>query len=216
MPVLAVTLIISVIGATFVATLVQSVPLQANTSAGVYARRALEAGENAYVTAINANPSLAQCSTATNGSGTCKGIDYGQWNLVSASAPSGGNNSDNEYYAFGNPQPTFSKTTNALTNLTVQVVGAAQTTTSTNGYLFDTESMNLSSTNGFLNNVWWSNFESYSQTGNYGGCTYNWQTPNSYDVDNANNCSDSNDFGPVYFANGDYLFGPTFTNDSVS
>ena len=90
-----------------------------------------------------------------------------------------------------------------------------RTTTSTNGYLFDTETMNLSSTNGFLNNVWWSNFESYSQTGNYTGCTYNWQTPNSYDVDNTNNCSDSNDFGPVYFANGDYLFGPTFTNDSV-
>ena len=62
-PVLAVTLIISVIGATFVATIVQSVPLQANTSAAVYAHRALEAGENAYVTAINANPSLAQCST---------------------------------------------------------------------------------------------------------------------------------------------------------
>ena len=33
---------------------------------------------------------------------------------------------DAEYYAFGNPQPTFDPTTNALTSLSVQVAGAAQ------------------------------------------------------------------------------------------
>ena len=48
-------------------------PLQAKAAAEVYAHRALEAGENAYVTAVNANPSLAQCNTSTNNAGTCSG-----------------------------------------------------------------------------------------------------------------------------------------------
>ena len=84
------------------------------------------------------------------------------------------NNGDAEYYAFGNPQPTFDSTTHALTNLAVQVVGAAQHHVDANGYLFDTETINLASTNGFLTHVWWSNYESYSQNGDYSSCSYNW------------------------------------------
>ena len=96
--VLAVALIIAIIGATLVAAVVQSAPLQQTIAVSVYAHRALQAGENAYLTAVNANPTLAQCSTNTNASGTCGGINYGQWNLVS-----GSNASDSyaEYYAFG-------------------------------------------------------------------------------------------------------------------
>jgi hypothetical protein len=181
-PVLAITLVIGIIGGLLVANVVQSAPLQQQTSVAVLAHRALQAGENAYVTAINANPSLAQCNTNTNGNGTCSGIDYGQWNKITGSDT---DNGDAEYYAFGNPQPTFDPNTNTLTNLTVQVVGAANDATAPNKYMFDTENINLSSKNGFLTNVWWSNFESYNPSGVYTSCNYNWETtPTAYDIDN--------------------------------
>ncbi len=206
--VLAITLIIGIIGGALVASVVQSAPLQAQTQVTILARRALEAGENAYVTAINTNPSLAQCNTGTNDSATCSGIDYGEWNPVPESNTLN-LNGDAEYYAFGNPQPTFDPTTHALTNMSVQVVGAARSTSTTNNYLFDTETINLASTNGFLTHVWWSNYESYNQTGDYSGCSYNWASDN-YDAN-----SDPGGCEPVTFASSDYLFGPTYTNDSV-
>jgi hypothetical protein len=203
--VVAFSVLASLAGAVIVRTIVQSDPLLQGKAVEIYAHRALEAGQNAYLTAINANPSLAQCTTDTNGSGTCSGIDYGQWNAVTGSNASG---ADQEYYAFGNPQPTFDPTTNALTSLSVQVVGAAYDPSTTNNYLFDQESINITPSNGFLENVWWSNYESYSSTGDYSTCNYNWDL--SYDILNKNlSCT------PVYFGPADYLFGPVYTNDSV-
>lgn len=203
--VVAISISLGLGAALLVNTVSQTYPLQQAKAVQIYANRALQAGENAYLTAINANPSLAQCTTNTNGSGTCSGINYGEWNYVQNSTNSAG---DAEYYAFGNPQPTFSSTTNALTNLAVQVVGAAQDPSTTNGYLFDQETINLDPQNGFLQNVWWSNYESYSSTGSYSTCNYNWKL--SYNINNSNiDCS------PVYFGPGDYLYGPVYTNDSV-
>jgi hypothetical protein len=203
--VLAVSLVVSIIGATLVATVIQSLPLQQAAAVSVYAHRALQAGENAYVTAVNANPSLAQCNTGSNGTGTCAGLNYGQWNLVS-----GSNTTDGaaEYYAFGNPQPTFDPATHALTNLSVQVAGAAHAPGTTTNYVFQSENINLAAKNGFLSNVWWSNFESYNSTGDYSNCDYNWRL-------NYNITGGSTSCGPVYFGPHDYLFGPVYTNDSV-
>jgi len=73
--------------------------------------QAVEAGQNAYLAALDADPGLAQCNTGTAGSGTCGGIRNGTWQRV--------NGSDTEYYSFGNPQPTFDPTTHALGHLTV-------------------------------------------------------------------------------------------------
>ena len=204
--VLAVTLIVGLIGATLVATVVQSVPLQQAAAVSVYAHRALQAGENAYVTAVNANPSLAQCTDQTNGSGTCQGIDYGQWNLVQESDTPDGYS---EWYAFGDPQPTFDPTSHALTSLAVQVVGAAHAPNTTTNYVFDTENINLAANNGFLTNVWWSNYESYSTTGNYANCNYNWKL--GYNIDNDNLDCDQQ----VYFGPNDYVYGPLYSNDSL-
>ncbi len=203
--VVALSVVASLIAAVLVSTVIQSYPLQQAKSVEIYANRALEAGMNAYVTAVNTNPSLAQCNSNTNGSGICSGIDYGEWNFVPNSNTSG---ADAEYYAFGNPQPTFDPTTNALTSLSVQVAGAAQDNAATNHYLFDQETITLSPSNGFLKNVWWSNYESYSSNGNYNNCNYNWNL--GYNIDNSNvGCT------PVYFGPSDYLFGPVYTNDSV-
>ena len=203
--VVAVSVIVALVGATLVATVVQSFPLQQAAAVTVYAHRALQAGENAYVTAVNANPTLAQCNTSTNKTGPCSGLDYGEWNLVS-----GSNTTDGaaEYYAFGNPQPTFDPKTHALSSLSVQVVGAAHAPHTTTNYVFQSENINLAAKNGFLTNVWWSNYESYTGTGNYSSCNYNWKI--NWNINGAGgNC------GPVYFGPHDYLFGPVYTNDSV-
>ena len=195
-------LVTSLIGAVLVNTMFQAMPLQRAVAVSVYAHRAIQAGENAYVAALNANPSLAQCNTSTNGAGTCAGISYGQWNEVAASATAG---SDPEYYAFGNPQPSFYPTTHELKDLAVQVVGAVHETSARNHYMFTSATMHLAATNGFLTGIWWSNYESYSATGNYSSCKYNWPAYNGA----GSGCT------PVYFGPNDYVFGPTFTNDSI-
>ncbi len=167
------------------------------------AQQAVGAGETAYVAAVNADPDLAQCSTGTDGSGTCTGAGYGTWYPVADS------DSDSEYYAFGNPQPTFDPSTHAIDHLSVQVVGAAVDPSATDGYTFEQATITLTPTNGFLDTVWWSNLESFSETGDYAGCDYDWSR-NSYDADD-----DEGGCSPIYFGPGDYLFGPLFTNDSI-
>ncbi len=173
--VLMLGLVVTLIGTILVSTVLQSLPLEQTVSVTAYVQRALQAGENGYVAALNANPSLAQCNTSTNGAGTCGGISYGQWNKVKGSDVPG---SDTEYYAFGNPQPIFDPTTHELKDLAVQVVGAAYEKSATNHYLFASATMHLAATNGFLTGVWWSNYESYSGTGNYSSCKYNWPAYN--------------------------------------
>ena len=162
--------------------------------------QAAEAGRTAYLTALNANPGLAQCNTGSSGSAVCGGIHYGVWNQV--------NGSSTEYYAVGNPQPTFDPTTHALDHLAVQVVAAAFDPSATNSYVFKQVSITMKPTSGLLTNVWWTNYESFSRTGDYSNCNYNWRL--SYNIyGGKTNCL------PVYFGPQDYLFGPVFTNDSV-
>ncbi|MGA3149252.1 MAG: hypothetical protein ABSF33_17525, partial [Acidimicrobiales bacterium] len=202
--VLAITLIVSIVSVALVQTVISSLPLQQTKAVQLYANRALEAGQNAYLTAINSNSSLAQCSTNTNTEGICAGLNYGEWNLVQNSTIDG----DTEYYAFGNPVPDFDPTSHTLISLSVQIVGAARDASAPNGYLFDQNTITVTPKNGFLQNVWWTNYESYSSTGSYTTCNYNYDL--GYNINNKNiDCS------PVYFGPGDYLFGPVFTNDSV-
>ena len=161
--------------------------------------RRSKTGENGYVTALNTNPSLAYCSSSTNGSGTCgNAINYAEWNKVVGSAAC---NTGLQYYSFGNPQPTFDPTTHALTNLAVEVVGAAQDPQSPTGWIFAHKVLNLAPKNGFLNNVWWSNFESYSQrvTTRVARTTGSTELLRRGQQDNDHSCN------PVYFAPGDYL-----------
>jgi len=206
--VLALVLIIGIIGGTLVLTVVKSTPLQQTAALADYSNQAVTAGENAYVEAVNANPALAYCSTNTNGSGTCQGINYGEWNPITGSASS---DTGAEYYTFGNPQPTFDPVTHELTNLAVEVVGAAKDPQSPTGYIFAHKVLNLAPKNGFLSHVWWSNYESYSPNGDYSTCGYNWSPGINYNIDGSNaSCSSQ-----VYFGPNDYLFGPTYTNDSV-
>ena len=124
-------------------------------------------GENAYVTAINTNPSLAQCSTGTNDSATCSGIDYGEWNPVRSSSA---HQRRRRVLRLRQP-PAHLRPHHPCPDQPVGPGGRCrpQHVDTTNNYLFDTETINLASTNGFLTHVWWSNYESYNQTGDYSG-----------------------------------------------
>ena len=213
--VIALTVGIAATGAFLLNETVQSGSVQQQQAAQAYANRALEAAVNSYLTAINTNPSLAQCSSATNGSGTCGGLKYEVWNEVTGS---GVNGADTEYYAFGNPQPTFASD-GSLASLTVEVAGAAYDPTATNHYVFQTTTLTVTPSNGFLDNVWWTNYESYNSSGNYSQCNYNWSTS----ADNPSGGPDGNydilggslGCSPVYFGPGDYLNGPIYSNDSL-
>ena len=207
--VLVVSIVLTTTGAVLVGTAISNDPLLQTQSVQQYAYRALEAGINSYLTAINTNPGLAQCSSATNGTGTCSGLNYDSWNLVSGSNQNtnGGTNAS-EYYAFGNPQPVFNTSNGALDHITVDVAGAAYDPNAAHHYAFESQTISVTPSNGFLDHVWWSNFESYNANGNYTGCMYNWKA--NYNIDNSNMpCT------PVYFGGADYLNGPVYTNDSV-
>ena len=164
------------------------------------ADQAIEDGQGAYLAAVTANPDLAQCSTGTSQTATCAGIQYGSWYQASSSAT--------EYYAFGNPQPTFDPTTHAVDYVTIQIAGAAYDPSAPDNYEFNQERIAIKPANGLLDNVWWSNLESFSPSGDYSKCSYNWLQ--NYDIDNGSTGCD-----PIFFGANDYLFGPVFTNDSV-
>ncbi len=118
--VLAITMLCSTIGLVLVNT-VHSPLTSSAASVQIYANRALEAGENAYLDAINTNPSLAQCSTALKAPGP-----------VAASSTASGTRSKARNVWCRRASITHSvilsrvqPTTHALVSLSVEIVGAA-------------------------------------------------------------------------------------------
>ncbi len=196
--VVAITVLLTTVGGFMIANIVNNDPLLTNANIQRYAYRALASGLNAYTSAINANPYLGACNTSTNGAAQCAGLTYGTWSQVPGTDL--GNGVIPEYYKFDNPQSVIDPTTSMLTSLQVQIVGAAG---------FSGRNVNYSMVakfvpaNGFLDNVWWTNFES---SGTPSTCLYWWQT-NSY--------STSGGCTPVNFAASDIINGPAFSNDSI-
>ncbi len=202
MLVVALTVAMTTVGAVMVTTIVNNDPILTQTSIQRYAYRALASGVNAYQNMINANPYLAACNSTTNpgaanATAQCAGISYQAWSKVPGTDV--GNGVIPEYYKFDNPREVIDPTTNAITYLDVQVVGAA-------GFpgkdVYYSTVAKFTPANGFLDNVWWSNYEA---TGTPSTCQYYWATNYS----NAGSCT------PVYFAVNDSITGPVFSNDSI-
>jgi hypothetical protein len=111
---------------------------------------------------------------------------------------------------FGNPQPQINPSTGAVTSVQVQVVGVSGSNSS--NHVYDSSVANIQPENDFLNNLWWSNFESFDysppagQSGDYSNCKYDWQ--NSY-AGPGGNCT------IVSFSLNDSLNGPVYSNDSI-
>ncbi len=197
MLVIAITILLATVGAVMVSTIANNDPLVTQASVQRYAYRALASGLSAYQQAINTNPYLAACNTSTNGNAQCAGLNYGTWSEVPDTDL--GNGVIPEYYKFDNPQAVIDPTTYVLTSLQVQIVGAA-------GFsgkdVYYSTIAKFVPANGFLNNVWWTNFES---AGVPSSCQYWWATGYS----NSGGCA------PVYFISADTLNGPVFSNDSI-
>ncbi|MGO8871027.1 MAG: hypothetical protein ACLQPH_06415 [Acidimicrobiales bacterium] len=199
--VIGLVILLTTIGGVMMTNIVANDPILTQASIQRYAYRALASGLNAYQSAVNADPYLGACNADTNPGGPdastqCATISYGTWSQVPGTGV--GNGIIPEYYKFDNPQQVTSSTTNELVDLEVQIVGAA-------GFpgkdVYYSTVAKFVPANGFLNNVWWTNYES---TGTPSQCTYYWT---SYST--PANCT------PVFFDSQDHITGPIFSNDSI-
>ncbi len=199
--VLAITIMLAT-GAGILATnAIQHDPLVQNDVVQYFSYRSLEAGMNAFVSQVNADPNLINCSSSSQPGGQCNPGNYETWIPISQTINAAG--VVPQWYMWGNPTPTPGSN---LTSAQVPVYGAA-------GYPghidYVQSTINLKAVNGFLTRVWWSNFEATDPAllGNAGKtCQLNWQNgyngPGQY-------CQ------PVYFQGGDQVYGPIYSNDSI-
>ncbi len=203
--VIAFTVMLTVFGGVMVNSIVTNSPILTQAAIQRYAYRALASGLNAYQNAINANPYLAACNASTNNTGQCAALSYQDWSLVPGTDV--GNGVIPEWYKFDNPQQVKDSTTSAITNLEVQIVGAAGFP---GNLVYYSTVAKFVPQNGFLNSVWWSNYESSEfPTGTAADCQYFWSASVGRDTNNLNPCN------IVVFQTGDKLVGPVFSNDSI-
>jgi hypothetical protein len=207
--VVALTVALTIVGGVMVSAISNNDPILKQASIQRYAYRALQSGLNAYQSAINANPYLAACNSNTNAGqpaaqAQCAGINYQTWSQVPGTDT--GNGVIPEYYKFDNPQQIEDPSTFALDYLEVQIVGSAGFPGKNVSY---STVAKFTPANGFLDNVWWTNFESVPNNGAElthptPQCTYYY---NGYSL--PSQCT------PVYFDGQDNLTGPVFSNDSI-
>ena len=213
--VIAFTVALTLFGGVMINSIVNNAPILKQASIQRYAYRALASGLNAYQYAINANPYLAACNSATNypnGSNAnpqCAGLSYQTWSQVPGTDT--GNGVIPEYYKFDNPQQIIDPTTKAITYLEVQIVGAA-------GFpgknVFYSTIAKFTPQNGFLNAVWWSNYESFDPNagGSASNCGYFYNQGRNI---NGNGTVGSTPCLAIVFTTGDNLYGPVYSNDSL-
>jgi hypothetical protein len=209
--VVALSILLMTVGVMLVKQTLQTDPLLQSNSIQHAAYRGLEAGMNSYQSIVNTNPNLANCNQSTNNKSLCQGALYQTWNLVSQT--NGGGGTIPEWYLFDNPQPTINAD-GSLATLKVQIVGVAGFP---GYYSYQSAVANLAPVNGFLTNLWWSDYEASDPSAtnpNYAGggvCKYDWQN-NSLGTAYSGAGSNCN---PVYFGNPDTINGPVFSNDSI-
>jgi hypothetical protein len=174
------TLLLTIMGGVMVNSAVNNAPILTQASLQRLAYRALDSGLNAYQSAINANPYLAACNSASGSNPQCSGITYQSWTQVAGTNK--GNGIIPELYMFDNPQEMTSATTGAVTYLEVQIVGAAGFP---GNYVYYSTVAHFTPQNDFLNNVWWSNFESSDfPNANASDCAYFWSPAVNRNVNN--------------------------------
>jgi hypothetical protein len=193
---------------------IQHYPLIQNDAIQHYAYRGVEAGTNAYLADVNANSTLINCnSKAASNSFQCSPHDYETWTSI----PGTGNVS--EWYLWENPVFCFNTACTItggassaglpLLYVRMQIWGAAGVL---NKLAYQESTVNLKPVNGFLNNIFWSNYEATDPT-DFGGvaadCTWNWANGEKGPDVTGSFCN------PVVFTSADVLYGPVFTNDSV-
>jgi hypothetical protein len=233
-----------------VSTADQHNPLVKNDVLQHLAYRGLEAGIDSYLTTINQNPNLINCNTSnTPGSPGYTGSATGSPGCSSTLLPaldtwtqvpntSGDGSSVPEFYLWTNPQFCFSTAVGSTGNpnctapsttagatlafIEEKVTGAAEIG---NRYAYQSALAEFTPENGFLKNLWWSNYEATdpqiaaNPNTAEADCTYDWN--NNYYGPDTNNNNGSVPFpgssycSPVFFGPDDILYGPVYSNDSI-
>ncbi len=146
-------------GTVMAATTIANNPLIASDQIQHYSYRAAEAGLNTFESVINNNPNLANCSSSLNGNALCTGLQYQNWNDVPGTT--GGNGVIPEYYLVDNPQPQIAGD-GSLTSLNVEIIGAAGFP---GRFVYQTIMGEFQPINGYLVNVWWSDYAGSNPNG---------------------------------------------------
>ncbi len=213
--VISLVVLLATFGGVMINSIVTNAPILTQANIQRYAYRALASGLNSYQTAINGNPYLAACNANTNypsgpnANAQCAGLSYDTWSQVPGTDV--GNGVVPEFYMFENPQEVESSTTSAITYLEVQVVGAAGFPAN---LVYYSTVARFVPQNGFLNGVWWSNYESFNDNAGGSAATCD------YFYNQGRTISGGGTVGAtpcvyVSFISGDALYGPVYTNDSV-
>lgn len=214
--VLGLTLLLTTGGALLADDAIQHDPLIQNDVVAHYAYRALEAGSNAFLSNVNANPNLINCTSSSPSGGQCDPTDYDTWKQVEGTNGAG---TVPEWYLWENPTfcfntnctpPAGGVTTATLQYIEVPIYGAAGFP----GHIqYQSSTQIISPENGFLTRIWWSNYEATDPALNgdaASACTYDWNNGyNGPDIGGTGDCS------AVYFADSDQIYGPLFSNDSI-
>ncbi|MGH9007896.1 MAG: hypothetical protein ACRDV6_09345 [Acidimicrobiales bacterium] len=224
--VIGLVLLITLSAGTLAATAIQHDPLVSADVVQHLAYRALQSGIDSYLAALNQNPNLVNCNSANTSSSStaCPAAQLpalNQWETVVGNT----NNPVTEKFMWTNPWLCFNSACTAAGSTAGQTLSYVKELVygfAENGKTisFQSSFVNVVPENGFLDSLFWSNFESTdpalsSNPNASADCTYDWN--NSYqgpDTTSPNNYNSSN-CGAVYFGPHDTLDGPVYSNDSI-
>ncbi len=216
------TVLLATTGGVLVETTIANAPLLQQAAVQKYAYRALQSGVDAFANAINADPYLAACNTTSNSAPQCSGFAYGEWSVVPDTNT--GSGVVPEYYLVDNPQQVTTSS-GSVAGVEVQVVGAAGFP----GHVtYQSTIADFVPANGFLDSVWWSNYESFNpatqSTNSAYGCGYYWSGTTDLGGSKTPYSLGSNSYGQtvggtpcvvVNFGPSDQVYGPLYSNDSL-
>lgn len=193
--VLGLSLLFVVGGVTLANDAVQQAPVVEQDVIQHAAYRAMIAGVDEYLYAMNANPDYVTCNTGNQGSGFCTNLTFTQWVSVASSAA----NSPPSWVLDSDPQIN---TTTGVVSMTVAGVSGY-----TGKLIYETGTVVFTPLNNFLLNLYWVNYDQVDPAvlnpSNPPSCGYYWS------VGLKSGCA------AVSFVTGDSLTGNVWMNDSV-
>jgi hypothetical protein len=193
---------------------IQHDPLVQNDVVSHYAYRALEAGINTFLSNVNGNANQIGCSSTTPTGGQCTAGEYQTWKQVEGTTGPG---VIPEWYLWDNPVFCFTESCTGSHPAAAPVLYVKVTIYGAAGFpghiYYQSSTTNLQPENGFLDRVWWSNYEATDPalSGDpQSDCTQDWN--NAY---NGPDTTGTPACGAVYFGPSDQIYGPIFSNDSI-
>lgn len=212
--VFALSLALATSATVLVDDVVQHDPLVHADVVAHYAYRALEAGIDTFLSNANDDANQIGCNAASPTGGQCTAGEFDSWKRVEGTTGPG---AVPEWYLWENPVFCFTESCTGSHAATAPVLYVKVTIVGGAGFpghvTYQSSTVDLQSENGFLNRVWWSNYEATDPalSGDPDSdCTQDWN--NNY---NGPDTTGTAACGAVYFGPSDQIYGPIFSNDSI-